>query len=108
MRPGLKGTPPISQSMNPPLKTTPRVFSQGYARTYGPGSATWVCPASGTYRFVAGGGGGGGSGSDGGGGGSQAQKVRRVSAGESVALVVASTASVGSNGDDTGDDKITD
>lgn len=98
MRPGLKGVPPLSQKMNPPLKTTPRVFSQGYVRTYGPGSATWTCPATGSYRFVLNGGGAGGNGTNGGGGGSQSIKVRRVSAGETVAVSVAALVSNQSNG----------
>lgn len=105
MRPGMRGSPvtSTSQKMNPPLKTANRVFSRGYVRTYGPGSSTWTCPATGSYRFILGGGGGGSeSGAGlGGGGGSQAIKVKRVSAGETVAFSVASTISVNVAGGDT-------
>lgn len=101
MRPGLKGIPPVSQGMNPPLKTANRVFSRGYVQTYGPGSATWTCPETGSYRFIVNGGGGGGDGTNGGGGGSQSIKVRRVNAGETVAVSVAATVSNQSNGANT-------
>ena len=104
MRPGMRGSPvtSTSQKMNPPLKTANRVFSRGYVRTYGPGSSTWTCPATGSYRFIRGGGGGGSESSAGlGGGGSQAIKVKRVSAGETVAFSVASTISVNVAGGDT-------
>lgn len=101
MRPGLRGLPPVSQRMNPPLKTANRVFSRGYVRTYAAGSATWTCPETGGYRFIVNGGGGGGLSPTGGGGGSQSQIVRRVNAGETVALVIASSLTLNGTGDST-------
>lgn len=86
MRPGLYGLDAAPQSMSVPKKRS----DFRYARTYGPGTGTWICPASGVYRFVPNGGGGGGSfdGTAGGGSGSHAQKVRRMVKGEAVEVAL--------------------